>query len=444
MCAELLRIPVEFRGIPIFGFGLLLVLWLAGAAWAAYRNKRQGRSIAEGWLSVAFGAAAIILLPRFFPDGFPLRGYGLMLLTGSVTGLAMAIYRGRQNGIEPERILSLAMAMFICGIAGARLFYVIEYWESRILQPTVWATLKEALSYTEGGLVVYGSLIGAAAAFLWFCARCKLPPLALADLIAPSLVAGLAFGRIGCLLNGCCYGGETDAPYGVTFPRWSITPAEGRSGQLSGAYLEQYGGGAWIGLRMTAGPTPKALPVVAEVVPNSPAAEAGLQPGMKVVGVNGLRADDPAFSAALVEALLSDALRTGGPLTLTTAAGKTHRIDPGEPPPRSRPVHATQIYSSINAALLAWVLWSLYPLRRTDGQVTAVMLTAYPIARYLLEEIRIDESPVFGTGLSISQNISLVLLAGAALLWIWLCRRGKQRYVFAPACGGSARRQAAC
>ena len=41
----------------------------------------------------------------------------------------------------------------------------------------------------------------------------------LIKLIAPGMVAGLAFGRLGCLLNGCCYGGETDVPWAVTFPR---------------------------------------------------------------------------------------------------------------------------------------------------------------------------------------------------------------------------------
>jgi phosphatidylglycerol:prolipoprotein diacylglycerol transferase len=96
------------------------------------------------------------------------------------------------------------------------------------------------------------------------------------------------------------------------------------------------------------------------------------------------------------------------------------------PPPRSLPVHPTQIYSAITAALLAWVLWSFYPLRRRDGEVTALMITLYPIARFLLEMIRVDEPSVFGTGLSISQNISVGLLAIALGLWIWLIKRPRQ------------------
>ncbi len=79
--------------------------------------------------------------------------------------------------------------------------------------------LREVLKFTEGGLVVYGSLIGAGLAFLVYCKKHKLPMLKLADIIAPSLVIGLAFGRSGCLLNGCCYGGVCDKPWAITFPR---------------------------------------------------------------------------------------------------------------------------------------------------------------------------------------------------------------------------------
>src|SRR5690606_15834824 len=92
-------------------------------------------------------------------------------------------------------------------------------------------------------------------------------------------------------------------------------------------------------------------------------------------------------------------------------------------PERSRPVHPTQVYAAINAGLLGWFLWSYYPARRRDGEVVGLLLTLYPLGRFLLEAIRTDEGSFLGTGLSISQNISLVLLAAMAMFWWYLLRQ---------------------
>jgi phosphatidylglycerol---prolipoprotein diacylglyceryl transferase len=121
--------------------------------------------------------------------------------------------------------------------------------------------------------------------------------------------------------------------------------------------------------------------------------------------------------------LIAEALYRGEPLDLVLTTGTTRSIDAITPPARSLPVHPAQVYSSITAGLLAWVLWSYYPLRRRDGQVTALMITLYPIARFFEEMIRVDEPSVFGTGLSISQNVSVILLLAAIGMWIWLARQ---------------------
>ena len=130
----------------------------------------------------------------------------------------MAMYRARQGGLDPEIILSLAIWLVVCGVIGARLFYVIEYWDEKFAGRSPRDTLLEILNVPEGGLVIYGGFIGAAAGFVVFMRKHKLPLLAMADLVAPSFMIGLALGRIGCFLNGCCYGGETDWPWAVTFP----------------------------------------------------------------------------------------------------------------------------------------------------------------------------------------------------------------------------------
>ena len=215
MCSELFRIPYEVGGVPIFGVGVLLAIWAIASAATIIGLVRKHGSATEvvGSLPVLLLlGAAIVFLPRVFPDGLPVRGYGVMLLVGITSGVGMAMYRARQGGLDPEIILSLAIWLVVCGVVGARLFYVTEYWDESFAGKSPRDTLLEIANIPEGGLVIYGGLIGAAFGFVVFVLKHRLPLLAMADLIAPSMAIGLAFGRIGCFLNGCCYGGETDLP----------------------------------------------------------------------------------------------------------------------------------------------------------------------------------------------------------------------------------------
>src|SRR3954447_3681056 len=131
MCSELFRIPYHISSIPIFGVGVLLVIWLIASAATVFGLIRRGGNIAEvlGALPVLLLlGAAIVYLPRVFPDGLPVRGYGLLLLIGITSGVGMAMHRAKQGGLDPEIILSLAIWLVVCGVIGARLFYVTEYW----------------------------------------------------------------------------------------------------------------------------------------------------------------------------------------------------------------------------------------------------------------------------------------------------------------------------
>ena len=86
-------------------------------------------------------------------------------------------------------------------------------------------------------------------------------------------------------------------------------------------------------------------------------------------------------------------------------------------------MHPAQLYAVIDAGILAALAVAWTPFARRPGEVFALVLTLHPIARMLLEAIRVDEPPALGTPLSISQLFSLVLLALAALLWWWIGRR---------------------
>ncbi len=417
MCSELFRIPLDWLSAPALGgisIGVLLALALVvGIVKLLMWGRRTGRT-AEAWAYVPgllLFAAALVFVPRWIP-AIPIRGYGVMVLLGSLTGIGMATYRARQNNLSPDAIYALAFSMFLCGIVGARLFFVIEYWETRFQSDDWRQTLFEALKFTEGGLVVYGALIGATLAFFVFTLRHRLPPLALADLIAPSLLAGLAFGRIGCLLNGCCYGGESTQAWAVTFPPESMP------------YMEQVATGRTYGIKLVESAGKEPGLTIATVDAKSVAANQGLHAGTKIISLNG----QPIQSFDQAQQIFITAFSQNLPLQLKNAEGQSFQLLATSPPPaRSRPVHPTQIYSAVHAALLSWVLWSFYPFRRRDGQVTALMLTVYPVSRFLLEIIRIDESAVFGTGLSISQNISIAIFLGAIALWVYLSRQPDHR-----------------
>src|SRR5690606_35601826 len=123
------------------------------------------------------------------PMGLPIRGYGVMMLMGVLAGVGLAAQRARRMGVNPEAIYSLAFYMFVGGIVGARGFYVVQKWDE-FGSESLDATIGNIVKFTEGGLVVYGSLIGGLLAAMLFCSRKRLPMLAIADLIAPSLVVG--------------------------------------------------------------------------------------------------------------------------------------------------------------------------------------------------------------------------------------------------------------
>jgi phosphatidylglycerol:prolipoprotein diacylglycerol transferase len=416
MCSELLRIPITWHGVPIFGFGVAVLAWLAVSGWIMRSTARQSdwkTALGAHAPTVLIVAALIVFgVPRMMPGGVPIRSYGLLMLLGVALGIAISIRRGLEGGLALDDMLGLCLWMIPGGAIGGLLFYVIEYWNDRIREPTLWGTLKNALAFTEGGLVVYGAFIGVMAAFVLYVRRYKLPALALADLAAPALLIGLAFGRVGCLMNGCCYGGETNLPWAITFPRQNspTTP--------SPPYADQAGAGRFHGFRLADKPSDGGGVVVEHVDAGSLAAAAGLRDGDRITAING----KSVASADEAHVQLFGALRDAKSLALTTPDG-VRNLEPLAAPPRSLPVHPTQVYSAIDAGLLAWVLWSYYPFRRRDGEVMALMVILHPISRFLLEDIRVDESAVWGTGLSISQNLSVAFLASGVAMWLWLQRK---------------------
>jgi phosphatidylglycerol:prolipoprotein diacylglycerol transferase len=228
MRSTLFHIPAEFdvagTTVPLFGWGLLVVVWaVCGGGIFAWHAARHGLTAAAANLGLPLGLVAAVVvwvLPAVADgDGIPVRGYGVMLLVAAAAGTWLSIVRGRAMGFDVDTILALAMEVFLWGLVGARLFYVIEYHEEFFSTgKRLSESLGAVLNVAAGGLVVFGSLPTAAWAAWRFARRRGLPLLRLADCIAPGLLVGLAIGRVGCFLNGCCYGGPCDLPWAVRFP----------------------------------------------------------------------------------------------------------------------------------------------------------------------------------------------------------------------------------
>jgi phosphatidylglycerol---prolipoprotein diacylglyceryl transferase len=235
MRSTLFHVPAEITiggtTLPLFGLGVLLAVWAvaggAGFAWAAARHGVRQAVAALGLpLAVAGGMIAWMLPALDDGQGVPIRGYGVMLLVAAAAGTWLSIVRGRRAGFDADTILALGTEVFLWGLVGARLFYVIEYRE-QFFRPdmSLAASLAAIVNIAAGGLVVFGSLPTGALAAWRFARRRGLSLPRLADCIAPGLLVGLAIGRVGCFLNGCCYGGPCDLPWAVRFPA-GTAPAE--------------------------------------------------------------------------------------------------------------------------------------------------------------------------------------------------------------------------
>lgn len=419
MCPTLFSIPHEIAGCPVFGFGLLLAIWaVASLILLGWLVWRQGWN-ADTWgyvpILLVIGAIIRWLLPVLCkPEGLPIRGFGLMNMLGVIAGTSLAAWLAKRRGIHPDVIFSLAFWMLVPGIIGARAFYVIEYWHT-----TYWPAytapngglgplLATVVNLTEGGLVVYGAFLGAVVGTLLFVRKHKLPLLPLCDIIAPSMVLGVALGRVGCLMNGCCFGAVCDHGWAIQFP--ADAPA----------YRAQIERGQLYGFTLPA--DLKAAPRITAIRPDSPADQAGLKVGDLLQTIN--EYDLPTSGAAA--AVLEQSFYLHQPLKIERQDSPAVTVAALAPPARSLPVHPTQIYSVFDGLALCLLLLIFSRFARRDGAVFALLMSTYPITRFYIESLRSDEAPILGTGMSISQNFSIFFLLCAAALWIYIFRHPKR------------------
>lgn len=152
----------------------------------------------------------------FTHASWPIYAYGGMMMVGFLAALAVALRLAKKEEVHADIMWDLWMWSLIFGVIGARALFILQNWkEFEARSPMA------MLYFWQGGLVFYGGLAGAAIADIVYLKRKRVPVLKVMDMIAPGLTLGFAFGRIGCFLNGCCFGKLSKLPWplALRFPR---------------------------------------------------------------------------------------------------------------------------------------------------------------------------------------------------------------------------------
>ena len=151
------------------------------------------------------------MYPELFKIGsFTVYSYGLFVALGFLAATYVSSRRAKTAGIPPEKIMDLNIYIFLAGIIGARILYVLTELKYYTQNP------GEILKIWEGGLVFYGALIAGVFFYFWYVKKQKLDALFVGDLIIPAVALGQAFGRLGCFMRGCCYGKQSQT-FGLVF-----------------------------------------------------------------------------------------------------------------------------------------------------------------------------------------------------------------------------------
>ncbi len=154
------------------------------------------------------------MYPQLFHIGhFALPTYGFLVSFGVVVAILLIQHLAKQQGMDPEKVWNLAIIFVFAGIVGAKLLMFITEWDRFIAHPSEIVSL----STLQAGGVFSGGVVLAVICGAWYMRRNHMPGLRTADVFAPGLALGHAFGRLGCFSAGCCFGRETNLPWAVVF-----------------------------------------------------------------------------------------------------------------------------------------------------------------------------------------------------------------------------------
>ncbi len=301
------------------------------------------------------------------------KSYGLMMVIGFLAAVSLIRYLSLKFTPDSQFITNAALYSLIGGVVGARLFFVIHYFDKFAEHPL------EVFYIWQGGLELLGGVVLAMAIILFYLIYHKLPIRRYLDILAVGLMLALVFGRLGCFLNGCCYGKPTELPWGVRFPYYSF------------AYLSQ------------------TEPDLGRDRP-----EPQLELPKEYFGYEG-----------------KDGQRYAG-LRPYDALDAKQKVEVTQGKYRCLPVHPTQLYSSAIAAVCFVILYLFWKrvqkaedlggpkkLLAKRGCVFSLMFILYGVSRFSIELLR-DDNPFEFAGLTISQLIGIgMIVLGLSLMAVF-------------------------
>ncbi len=150
--------------------------------------------------------------------GLDVRWYGVLISTGIMIGMVLALKEAKRVGINEDKLLDLFLIAIPCSIIGARTYYVIFNWG--IYKGDIY----EMINIRGGGLAIHGAIIAAVLVGYIYCRDKDLDFLKILDLTAPSLAIGQAIGRWGNFINQEAYGRPTDLPWAINVNGINVHP----------------------------------------------------------------------------------------------------------------------------------------------------------------------------------------------------------------------------
>lgn len=170
---------------------------------------------------------------------FPIHSYGFMLAMSFLFGIWLSSWRAKKQGLNPDVIADVGFWVILSAIIGARLYYVLLHFEEfKGNLMSIFNPFQNGM-VGIGGLVMYGGFIGAIIAGVLYFKFKKVPFLPYADAIAPSVGFGIFLTRIGCFMNGCCFGAASHGFFSVSFPLNSPAGVYQHEVHASGLYPSQ-------------------------------------------------------------------------------------------------------------------------------------------------------------------------------------------------------------
>ena len=331
--------------------------------------------------------------PKLFEIPFinwPIGTYGPMLVIGFLAAITLIRHLCKKYKTDPQHITNAALYSLIGGVIGARLFYVLHYFDSYRYN------LLDIFKVWKGGLELLGGVIVAIAVILIYLKYHKLPIRRYLDILAIGLMLALVFGRIGCFLNGCCFGKPTDFPLAVRFP----------------SFVQRYEGKALY----------PSFVFNSQVNPNPERNRS--EPHLKLPDSFFYYINEQGYGELKPYDELSPQ--------------QQKEVIKGEY--RCLPVYPTQLFSSVSAAIICLILFLFWKRAEKNpgkfltqpGSTFSLMFILYGIMRFNIEILR-DDNPfehawwAIYKGGTVSQNISIyMIILGTVLLLLFNAAKPKK------------------